>query len=217
MDLSSLKARVDDLVFQAGQENLEESIEHTNMLFQGTLTVLSAVHGPKSLQVTALQEAASEANRKSTRLQSNITDLNRAVRGTLKNLKAELDTGLAGSLQKRLTGEVLTDLVQLARTVLDNPGDDAKNVASVLAAAAYEDTIRRMGSSFAGMMGERDLSDVIEGLKNKGVLVSPQLGIAQSFLNFRNRALHANWDQIDRAAVNSVLGFVQELLLKHFQ
>jgi hypothetical protein len=63
----------------------------------------------------------------------------------------------------------------------------------------------------------RDLSDVINALKGKGILQSPQLGIAVAYLNFRNHALHARWEQIDRASINSVLAFVEELLLKHFQ
>ena len=74
-----------------------------------------------------------------------------------------------------------------------------------------------MGSTFAGVMGKEDLEDVISALKTKGILVAPQLGIAIGYLNFRNRALHANWDQVERAAVVSVLAFVEELLLKHFQ
>ena len=134
-----------------------------------------------------------------------------------KHLKAEIESGLMGSLQKRMTSEVLTDMVQLARTVLDEAGDNAKNVAAVLSAAAFEDTIRRMGSVFAGVMGKDDLPSVIDALKSKGTLVAPQLGIALGYLNFRNRALHANWDQIDRASVSSVLAFVEGLLLKHFQ
>lgn len=53
-------------------------------------------------------------------------------------------------------------------------------------------------------------------MKDAGLLVAPQLGIALSYLNFRNHALHAQWNVIDRAAVESVLGFVEQLLLKHF-
>ena len=61
-----------------------------------------------------------------------------------------------------------------------------------------------------------ELADVITALKLSGKLVAPQLATAQSYLNFRNRALHANWETIERAAVESVLAFVQELLLRHF-
>jgi hypothetical protein len=56
------------------------------------------------------------------------------------------------------------------------------------------------------------LSDVIDALRQKGVLVSPQLGTAQSFLSFRNHALHANWEKIDRSEVASALAFVQEVI-----
>ena len=52
--------------------------------------------------------------------------------------------------------------------------------------------------------------------KEVSVLVAPQLGIALSYLSFRNHALHAEWQKIDRASVQSVLGFVEQLLLKHF-
>ena|SRR5437870_6344799 len=218
MDLSTLKNRVEALLkLVPGLPNVDHQAV-SNELYQGALTVMSAFYGPESHQVQTLLQAHKEVhNRKEGRLAFNIQDLNRAVEGALRNLKAELEAGLAGSLQKRLTSEVLTDLVQLARTVLDQPGDNAKNVAAMLAAAAFEDTIRRMGSTFAGVMGKEDLEDVISALKTKGILVAPQLGIAIGYLNFRNRALHANWDQVERAAVVSVLAFVEELLLKHFQ
>ncbi|MCP2500094.1 MAG: hypothetical protein NCA08_00785 [Deltaproteobacteria bacterium] len=129
---------------------------------------------------------------------------------------AELEAGLTGSLKKQITGDVLTDFIQLARAVLYSCGSGAKNVAAVLAAAAYEDTIRRMGVAFAGIVGRDDLSKVIDALKDKGILVAPQLGIALSYMNFRNHALHADWDKIDLTAIHGVLGFVEQLLLKHF-
>jgi len=107
-------------------------------------------------------------------------------------------------------------LIQLARTVLDEPGDNAKNVASVLTAAAFEDAIRRMGETLAGVIGKDDLAEVLKKLKEAGVVKSPQVGIAQSYLSFRNHALHANWENIQRESVLSVLSFVEQLLLKHF-
>jgi len=35
---------------------------------------------------------------------------------------------------------------------------------------------------------------------------SPQVGIAQSYLSFRNHALHANWDKIERESIHSAGG-----------
>lgn len=218
MDLQTLKTRIESVLSLHEKIGSADAISLSSQMFSGALTLLSAVYGPDSPQARTLQDVANELrNSKNYNYQHNMSTLIRAVEGALRNLKEELDSGLAGSLQKRLTSEVLTDLVQLARAVLDESGDSAKNVAAVLAAAAYEDTIRRMGASFAGIIGKEDLSNVIDVLKTKGILVAPQLGIAISYLSFRNHALHANWDKIDRTSVNSVLAFVQELLLKHFQ
>ena len=140
----------------------------------------------------------------------------RAARGTLTNLKEELDAGMVGSLRMHLTADVLTDFLQLARAILDEDSAKAKNVAAVLTAAAFEDTIRRMGVSLAGSLGGENLQDVIGSLKTADILQPPQLGIALSYLSFRNHALHAEWEEIDRASIHSVLAFVEQLLQKHF-
>lgn len=182
-----------------------------NELVQGTLSLLAAVHGPESQQVTTFL-ASVDSFRKNMRWNL----VSRPCIGALRNLEGELEAGLTESIRKQMTGDVLTDFIQLARAVLDKGGSGSKNVASVLAAAAYEDTIRRMGSAFAGVVGRDDLDDVIAALQTKGILVSPQLGIALSYLSFRNHALHADWEKIELEAVHSILGFVEQLLMKHF-
>ena len=60
------------------------------------------------------------------------------------------------------------------------------------------------------------LADVVTALKERDVLQGSQVGIAQSYLSFRNRALHAKWAEVDRPEVASVLGFTEALLVKHF-
>lgn len=211
MDLNVLKSRIDELL-KIQYASRGDGYARASQLLQGAITVISAVHGPESHQVTTLRDNAKKSFE--MRLDSHVYF---AAHGAVENLKAELDAGLIGSLQKRLQGEVLTDFIQLAMSVLDQSGDGAKNVAAVLVAAAFEDVIRRMGSTLAGVVGHDDLEDIIGALKQKGVLVAPQLGIALGYLNFRNRALHANWDQIQLETVHSALGFVEQLLLKHFQ
>jgi len=139
-----------------------------------------------------------------------------AVRGALQNLREEIAGGLLTSVERRVTSDVLGDLLQLARLALAGATEGEKNVAAVLAAVAYEDTIRRIAKEHAGAIGRDKLESVIDRLKDAGLLVAPQLGIALSFLSFRNHALHAEWDEIDKTSVTSVLSFVQELLLKHF-
>jgi len=60
------------------------------------------------------------------------------------------------------------------------------------------------------------LAELLTELKNKGVLDGTQIGVAQSYLTFRNKSLHAEWDKVGRETVASVLAFTEQLLLKHF-
>lgn len=55
-----------------------------------------------------------------------------------------------------------------------------------------------MGNTFAGVIGKDNLSDVLKKLKEVGVMQGVQVGIAQAYLSFRNHALHANWNKIER-------------------
>ena len=217
MDEGALKARVAALLERA---TIKEGVDvgtRGNEVFHGAVTVLEAAYGTGSRQVEGMIESFKKARDTSTgRADSKMYYALDPVRGALENLKAELDAGLTGSLRQRLAGAVLSDFVGLARAVLEDSSEGAKNVAAVLGAAAFEDTIRRMGRELADVMGGDDLADVIEALKRAGVLQAPQLGIAISYLKFRNDALHAHWDKIAREAVHSVLGFVEQLLLKHF-
>ena len=212
MDEAVIRERIKQLLsvsVPAGDSSGQ--IGAANEILQGTLTLMAAVYGPESQQIETFLESVKSL--RNDRVWSRIAI---ASYGVLKNMEAELVAGLTGSLRKQITGDVLTDFIQLAKAALESEGSGAKNVAAVLAAAAYEDTIRRMGSAFAGVVGRGDLSKVIDSLKDKGILVAPQLGIALSYLSFRNYALHADWDKIDLAAVHSVLGFVEQLLMKHF-
>jgi hypothetical protein len=211
MDSADILKRIDELLnLQPTGTVLDANVSE---LLQGCTSLLSLVYGPKSSQLQ--QFTVSIASIPVSNVLRHHT-MAVTAQGTLKNIKRELEAGLTGSLRHQITGEVLTDLIQLARTVLDEPGDNAKNVASVLTAAAFEDTIRRMGESLIGIMGKNDLSEVLKKLKDADVMKAPQVGIAQSYLSFRNHALHANWASIQRESVLSVLGFVEQLLLKHF-
>jgi hypothetical protein len=203
MHVEALKKRIEGLLQLTGDDVHE--------LWAGTLTVATAAYGAESHQVTSI--ASLSAKLETGHFESTI----RAITlGVLRSLKTELDSGITGSLQRQIAGGVLSDFVQLARIALDHRTDAAKNVAAVLVAAAFEDTVRRVGSTFAGIVGKEDLQDILIKLKDNGVLVAPQFGIAQSYLSFRNRALHANWNEIERETVLSALAFTEELLIKHF-
>ena len=141
--------------------------------------------------------------------------LKHLAQGTLQNIKAEIESGLILTLQGSITGEVLTDFLLLARAALVETRDGAKNVAAVLAAALFEDTLRRIAAQ-NGVPHIEKLQDLLTELKDKQIMQGTQVGIANSYLNFRNSALHAQWDRVERESVVSVLGFVEQLLVKHF-
>jgi hypothetical protein len=211
MEKSDILSRADELLSMAAND------DHLPELVQGTASLLALVYGRESEQLNAYKKQMERGYGKPDvmgRVHNYEAGANSS--GALRNLKSEIDRGLVGDLRKQVSGEVLTDLIQLSRTVLSEQGDKAKSVAAVLAAAAFEDTVRRMGRTFAGAIGQDDLSEVLRKLKDAGVMLGPQVGIAQSYLNFRNHALHANWDKIEKESVHSVLGFVEQLLLKHF-
>jgi hypothetical protein len=187
------------------------SDEAAYQVVQGALSLLGAVYGPDSLQVKELVDVA---KRRSAGYPPG--SIGEAAKGALRNLQGDLEAGLVGSLRARLTGAVISDFVELARLQLAEGTEQAKNVAAVLAAAVYEDTIRRMGAELAGVTGRPKLADVLGELKSCGVLQDAQFGIAQAYLQFRNDALHADWGKVERESVASILGFVENLLLKHF-
>jgi hypothetical protein len=131
------------------------------------------------------------------------------------SVEDDIKLGLTENLRTKIAGEVLTDFLQLSRTALEEKGNDTKNVAAVLAAALFEDTIRRLAIA-NGIPHLEKLADVLKELKDKGIIQGTQVGIAQSYLSFRNNALHAQWEKVEKESVASVLGFVEQLLMKNF-
>ena len=210
---SALTARVEALLVLATSG--QESLSNANQVLEGTLTVIRAAYGNDEARLADVRANAQAYFKTAPSSGSAVRHCVTVCRGVLANLKEEIDAGLLDSLESRITGDVLSDLVNLARTALQESGDGARNVAAVLTAAAFEDTLRRLGKKARNEEKDK-LADTITALKDAGVLVGPEVGIAQSHLNFRNRALHAQWDQIDRTVVNTVLAFVEQLLLKHF-
>src|SRR2546422_102685 len=153
----------------------------------GALTLMNAVYGEGSQQVKALLSRRDEIAKMEAIVRVKKILLTDAVQGVLANLEQEVSAGLLSSVERRVTSDVLSDLIKLARIALDEGTDGAKNVAAVLAAAAFEDALRRIAKEYAGVIGQDSLADVLTALKAEGIIVAPQLGIAQSYLNFRNR------------------------------
>jgi hypothetical protein len=139
-----------------------------------------------------------------------------AVLGALNALKAEVQAGLTGSVAMQASGEILGNFLSLAKEAIADGGDGQKNVAAVLVAAAFEDTLRRLASAKASVNDRPNLEALVGRLKIAGVLVGPSVATAAGYIKFRNDALHADWKGIQPSIVGSCLAFVEGLLLEHF-
>ena len=184
----------------------------------GALTLATAIYGAGRPQVQMLLDAVKKAN---TEKHGDSGWNYRGivwpvVQGSLKAMKGDIEAGVVGNIERRGAGAVLGDLLELAKVALAERSDDAKNVAAVLVAASFEDTMRKMGETLANVQGRPKLSDVVTALKNADVLKGASVGIAQNYLQFRNDALHADWAKVKPEVVVSCLGFVEQLLIQHF-
>jgi hypothetical protein len=215
MDEKKILARIDELLVRQ-QKGLEDWSAAAGELYHGTVTVLGLTHGDNSQQLKAFYEAiASTRKTASTPFESAMGVISYSC-GVLQSIKHEVQEGLIGNLRREVTGEVLADFLQLAQATLDERTELSKNVAAVLAAAAFEDTLRRLGALYCGIHTRESLPDILSNLKGAGVLTGSQVGVVQSHFQFRNDAMHADWNKIDAVSVRTVLSMVQELLLKHF-
>ena len=212
VDRSALEKRIAELLALSEKGPISE--DGVRELISGTISVLSAVHGADSVQLRVFVDATTVG--KMTMGRGGYFPTSQAVAlGTLRTLREDLSSGLTRSLRGQITGEVVGDFVTLAREVLSDTSDGAKNVASVLAAAAFEDTLRRL-AAMKGAVHREKLADIVTDLKDREILIGAQVGIAGAYLKFRNNALHARWESVDRSSVTSALAFVEQLLLKHF-
>jgi hypothetical protein len=184
---------------------------------QFAVSFLSAIYGPQSPQLQAFNTAQAQyATRGAFAGSGPSMGQEQHAVGTILNTIAEIEGGLITSLRAQVAGEVLGELVTLGKSVLEDDTESAKNVSAVLIAAAFEDLMRRMGAELAAIVGRPKLEDVVNGLKVAGVLKGGEVGTAQSYLKFRNDALHADWAKVQKSQVNSCTAFIEVLLVKHF-
>ena len=95
--------------------------------------------------------------------------------------------------------------------------EEQKDVAAVLVAAALEDSLKRCARLNGLEISERaSLTQVINTLKSDGLKVGGQKGVVNAPPDFRNAALHANWSEIAETDVASVIGFVEQFLVRNF-
>jgi hypothetical protein len=205
-------AKNTDAWLQRAKEILEKG--HTSHeVIPSAGSMLAALYGPRSAQLEAFNSRMQEISR----LKEGVNFARqRHAYATVQSIVAEIESGLIVNIRAQVAGEVMSELVGLGKEILANGTDPATNVSAVLIAAAFEDLMRRMGSELASVVGRPKLEDVVVALKTAGVLNGSEVGIALSYLQFRNHSLHAEWAKVEKSQVQSCIGFIEALLLKHF-
>jgi len=130
----------------------------------------------------------------------------------LQAAKAEIEGGWLFTVEGKVSAEIFADFIALAKEALD----DNKDVAAVLACAALEDALKRVAIKENLDVDDKDMSEVINALKAKGVIKGVQAPIVQSYVKLRNKAFHAEWNKFDKESVSSVIGFTEQFLLSNF-
>ena len=217
MDSEGILKRVEELLTLAVPDaalNDDDTGERVGEMFQGAMQLARLVYGMNSPQEEAMMMA-----HKSLRVRNGPSmqiEVQPIVVGTLRAMRGDVRGGLVGTVERKGAGLALGDFLALAKEAIDEGTDESKNVAAVLAAALFEDTVRQLGASKARVVGRPGLQEVLTALKAAKVLEGASYTITQGYLKFRNDALHADWSKIGRPAVESCIGFAEGLLRDHF-
>ena len=137
-----------------------------------------------------------------------------ALRGIFLASKADIDGGHVYELQRTTAGEVVGDFVALAKLALS---EGHHTVAAVLASAALEDALKRFAAENDLDVTDKTMEEVVNALKTKGLVSGPQKALLAVMPRLRNKAMHADWDAITPQDAGSIIGYVEQFLLSHFQ
>ena len=201
IDMKKVKSRINQMISKVYGYPSDELIAE---LETGTAGVIDALYGARSEKWKEyIEQATGKVN---VEKEANI------YVGILKTILGEIEMGLVLDLRKEIEGEVFADFVVLAKRSLE----ENKDVSAVLACAALEDALKRLGVANGLNVENKQMSEVIAALKTKGLLKGAQAKVVSAHVTLRNKAFHAEWDKIEKPEVNSAIGFTEQFLLKHF-
>jgi len=186
----------------------EEIVNHQNWSAWTTsaLNIIAVSFGADSVHFSQLQNAIASAmtHSKAVAIES--------ARGVFVSAKDDFEGGYVSSLARGIAGEVFGSLLNSASTALK---EGYKDSAAVLAAAAFEDSLKKIAALHGLNVADQELGNVIGALKAQQLIQGGAAKSAERYQNFRNWAMHANWEKITQEEVGGLIGFVEQLLIKH--
>ena len=170
----------------------------------GTVATLEGFLPVSSFHFTEAVRLAERSHRQGGIIRSDVN----ALLGHLRFLRDAVDKGELSSLQNELSAADFAEFLQHARQYL---AEEKKVEASVIAAAVFEDTVKRLGRAFA-IEDLSKLDATINALKSKGAVTSVEAKQLRYLAGVRNAALHASWDEFELDAVSDLIDGVDRLL-----
>ena len=188
-------------------------ISRTNvdLIYNLTLSLLQKIYGNSNDHIINFQSQLSDFNFNDSSIK--YKDILEICIAKLEFIKIEINLGLVSSIENEVTGEVVADFLSLARKSLV---EDVLVVSAVLSCASLEDILKRYAKSNGLNVDEKTMSEVINALKSKGLVSSAQDSILKGYAKIRNKVFHAEWANIEKADISSIIGFSEEFVLKHF-
>ena len=173
--------------------------------------IFETIYGTRSPQLDMVETARNHAFDRSEPDFYKRLLLVQQLHGYLRELKAAIMEGRIANIQVEARGEVLGDFLALAHETLE-AGE--KDVAAVLACAALEDALKRYASDLGLEVQDKDMSQVVNALKAAQVIRRPQGKVLDGYVQVRNKAFHAEWNAVDAASVEGIIGYTQGFLAK---
>jgi hypothetical protein len=216
IDTKTVLATIDKLLGVAQADRAASNPVARQMVFQGTLDVLTTLHGPNSPQLSDLLQMR---ERKWKTLGMTLgtdnsvsieIDVFNAAAGTLWALRESVTGGLVTTIQSEVSREVFADMLALAQQAMEQ---DHKDVAAVLGSAALEDALKRFADANGIAVADKEMAEVVNALKSKGLMKADQGNLVGAYVKLRNKAMHAEWEKVDKPQVKSMLAFTESFIL----
>lgn len=185
------------------------SIERYEEIFASTISILTKLYGENHSHVGDLEIKVEKYRNYPYPEKLTL----KCCLGKLNAIETDIKYGLLTSIEKEINGEIIGDFIKLAKASI---AEGQKNIAAVLACAALEDALKKIGKFNGVLVEDKTMIEVVNALKSKGLIKGTQGQLLSAFGTLRNKTFHAEWDKVEEPEVKSLISFAEEMIIKHF-
>ena len=131
------------------------------------------------------------------------------VTAILERLISDLDKDLVFSIENRTRAAVFEDFLDESRRYVEAK---KHREAGVLAASVFEDALRSLARNHNILDEGVGTDELISRMTNGGILTAVKAKRARTSAGVRNKAMHAQWNDIDLDDVKTLIFFTEALV-----